>query len=358
MKYIVILIVLLCSLKEIKAQSLPANDATWTLVKHDDFNSLNTSDWYDQYWSGTSPVNNGDEYNSPSNLYFNHTSGFLSIKCEKLTTPINYPSGSQNYYPYQSGVVFSSFQYKYGYWEISAKFPVGEGYWPAFWLLETGTNACTVPGYAGWYEETDILENGGEASKYYDSFGYNYHWRNPSPNCQRDAYNGPGSVYYLPVNGNISNENKIGLFWEPGRMTWYFNDVPVKIINDPVNTPSHALKTIINFAVDPGWKPIPSTTFPAWFEINYLKIWQLQHDCSTTETFCSNFNAATWNGGGSNGSKVKQSISIGGSGCSDNINISSDVHFWATDYILLDVGTTITNDNSNSFSAIVTNCPN
>lgn len=357
MRYILILTIIFFFIrKENYAQSLPANDPNWTQVKFDDFNSFNSSDWSSGYWGNSTPVNNGLEYNSSSNVLFNNVAGqtYLSIKCEKLTTPILYTSGDYSPYYYKSGAVYSNFQYKYGYWEISAKMPAGyQGYWPAFWLLAQGPNSCITPPNDGYYNEIDNIENSGGDSQFTDSYGLNYHWRDLNT-CNRMSYGETIMPARLQINGNITNENKYGLFWEPGKMTWYFNDVPVRTIIDPVYTPDHAMSTIINFAIDPYNPPDIYTFFPANFEINYLKIWQLQADCNTSVSFCSNFNATSWN----SISKVKKTITIGGAGCTDNISTSSNVNFWATDYILISEGTTITDNGSGSFSAIITNCPN
>jgi beta-glucanase (GH16 family) len=350
--------VLFFLVKENKAQSLPINDPTWTQMVFDDFSgpSLDPAKWTSGYWGNSTPVNNGDEYNDVSNLLFTNPGGttYLSIKCETMTPmywprdPIDYPD---QYLHYKSGTIFSTFQYKYGYWEMSAKLPAGyKGYWPAFWLYGQGSGAC------GYWDEIDILENGAIDSQYTDRIGENYHYRNAS--CVPSDYAITLGIPTPTVNANTTTEHKYGMLWEPGKMTWYFDDMPVQTVIDPVYTASHAINTLINFAIPiPSWDhPIPGVTvFPAYFDINYVKVWQLQGDCLNHSVFCSNFNATTWNSGGS---MVKQYITIGGSGCSDNINTNSDVHFWATDFVLLDEGTTITSGSSGSFSAYITNCPN
>lgn len=323
-----------------KAQ-LPLSDPTFTLVLHEEFNSFDPLLWHNQYtWRG--PVNNGLEYNSPANLNYTLNTGYLTIKCETVS-PITFTLGDYSPYNYQSGVIQSKFTHKYGYFEISAKLPVGQGFWPAFWTLGGAPSTCT----AGIYNEIDIMENNGDQSVSGTELGTHYHWRDIN-SCERTSASNI-------INGlaNMANEHKYAVFWEPNRMTWFFDDVPVAIINDPTYTPQNACCTIINFAIDPdpGRMPDGTTVFPAYYQINYLKIWQLIPDCNANPTFCSNFNAGTYV------SKVKQSISIGGSGCSDNINTSGNINFWATDFVLLDEGTTITDNGSGSFMAATTQCP-
>lgn len=327
---------------------LPLGDATWTKVQYDDFNNTTlSSQWITTYPWGA-PVNNGEEYNSVSNLLLNYNSGFLSIKCE-TTTPIYYAPLNKNY-NYKSGVITSTFTTKYGYFEIAAKMPIGYGFWPAFWLY--AQNGCE------WYNEIDIAENGGFTNISADEMGYNYLWAINSTTCMSCT---TCSIGMLPittppfnVSGNTALEHKYAMFWEPGRMTWFYDDQPLRTITDTTYTPNHAMHTIINFAL--FWNIVNNLSpgFPKYFEINYINIWQLNTDCGSQESYCGNFNATTYNAS----SKVKQTITIGGSSCSDNINTSDNVNFWATDYVLLDAGTIVTANGSGAFSINLTPCPN
>ena len=66
------------------------------------------------------------------------------------------PATSTNpcYSPYNSGLITTqgSFSQQYGYFEITAKLPSGQGLWPAFWMLNAGNGGS----YVG---EIDAFEN-------------------------------------------------------------------------------------------------------------------------------------------------------------------------------------------------------
>jgi beta-glucanase (GH16 family) len=332
---IVFFLLMVCNVKEMKAQ-LPSGDATFSLVAVDNFTgtTLNTSMWCPNLCFS---VEGDTVYYDAANVTV--AGGWLKLKCEDIrSTPIYAYNGAiWRWYTFRSGGIGSKFKFKYGYWEMSAKMPVGKGFWPAFWTL--GDKQSTK------YGEIDIVENIGTESEFGDKMGIRYHWGASGCNCNLD---GPPST---PIVSNTANEHKYAVFWEPGKMTWYFDDVEKYSITS-ANTPVDSSGTLINFDVDFGSTfGNVTATFPDFLQVNYLNISQLIPDCSTVENICS-FNAGTYT------YKVKKSISIAGSSCTSTINTSSNVGLWATDYVLLDEGTTINNNGSGSFMARTTPCPN
>lgn len=340
--YFKLLFFLVCLLSLTKhLGQIPINDQSWQLQFQEDFNSFNSTNWFNQYsWGST---NNGLEYNDPANLNYNN--GWLEIKCEKLTTPIPCSACLFSNYYYKSGAIFSKFQYKYGYYEISAKLPVGRGLWPAFWEWNAGSNGIGAP--CDFYNEIDVVENGGGQSISGQEMGFNIHHLD-IPTCNFWHLSG-GTIPPGVIVGDITQEHRYAVLWEPNKITYFFDDSPVKVVEDNVHTITHPLSTIINLAIDQWTTPDNTTIFPAYFKINYLKISQLNTNCSTVENICI-FNKTTYN------YSVKKSINI--SGCNNTIYTSDNVNFWATDFITLDVGTEIISDGFGTFCAYTTNCPN
>ena len=71
---------------------------------------------------------------------------------------------------YVSGILTSqgSFSQKFGYFEIRAKIPVGQGVWPAFWMLADN---------GGWPPEIDMMEGRGQRP---GDVVMTTHWRIPA----------------------------------------------------------------------------------------------------------------------------------------------------------------------------------
>src|SRR5690606_25053733 len=130
----------------------------------EEFNSLSRGPggtWDSNYWWGT---DNGSSLESQVSWYidtdyaptraldpFSLDDGVLSITARSV------PAGLQpfvNGYEYASGLLtsFNSFSQTYGYFEIRADMPEGEGVWPAFWML---------PADGGWPPELDVIELSG-----------------------------------------------------------------------------------------------------------------------------------------------------------------------------------------------------
>ena len=162
-----------------------------------------------------------------------------------------------NNYQYTSGLIdtYHSFSQTYGYFEMRAELPAGQGFWPSFWL---------IPADGSWPPEIDAMEVLG-----------------------RD----PTTLYTTIHTGTASNEinagssatvantstgfHTYGVDWEPDYVTWYFDGQ--QVFKTP--TPSDLDKPmymIANLALGGSWAGnVDSTTpFPASMKIDYIRAYQ------------------------------------------------------------------------------------
>lgn len=364
---LVLVLFLLVNLKEMKSQ-IPSNDPAWILQTNfsEEFNStLDTiNKWRPRYTWGN--INNGAEYNYPSNLI--QTGTTLKIKVDTLTSGVyvtpsiwaNPPSAGVTY-AYQGGIL-SSMQtagverYKYGYIEGYAK--MSTSYWPywgGFWLFGCGSG----------YNEIDFFEPNSVDCFNGTQYGTNVHL-GPSI-CQATSMNYQ-HITNIPLMSAAFH--KYAIEWAPDRLDFYFDDVVVRSIYDPTGTtiPQNPMMLIINLAIDPYFSFLPSnwnnpvyfpnyplhgnqspTQWPQYFEIDYLRYYKLNVDCNNNLNICTPSSDY-------NNRPVVKTIVAGGT-CSPTFNTSDAYTLRATDYILLDAGSTINDNGSGYFAAITMQCP-
>ncbi|HUA55204.1 MAG TPA: family 16 glycosylhydrolase [Candidatus Sulfotelmatobacter sp.] len=156
--------------------------------------------------------------------------------------------------PYTSGMITSdgTFAQQYGYFDMRAELPAGQGLWPGFWMLPA---AQGVPG------EIDVMEMLGQSpSTIYEST----HGSNATQEF-RASYTGP----------NFSaGFHDFGLDWTASTITWYLDGVA--IASEP--TPSEdkqPMYIIADLAVGGAgsWPGAPngSTPFPATMQIESIQ---------------------------------------------------------------------------------------
>jgi beta-glucanase (GH16 family) len=364
MKYNLFIVSVLIFVQTAQSQ-IPVNDPAWHLQtgssEEFDSNLDFINKWYNQYPWG--PLNNGAEYNYPANLI--QTGTTLKIKADTLVPSVHVspsiyanPESLGVTYVYQGGALWSrSKVYHFGYIEISAKFPTSYyPYWPAFWLW---SKDCSVP----YTDEIDIAENLAENSKNGYRVGTNIHLHIPGTDCE-----GHDHSTSAPQTINVpfllsSGFHKYAIEWWPDKVIWYIDDSPVRSINDPTGTsvPQHAMAVILNFAIDPWYAHLPAdwteiqndghspTHFPQYFEIDYLRYYKLDSDCNNDLTICNP-------GSDYSNRAVERSITTGGS-CSPTFYTSDNYVLRATDYVILDAGTSINANGSGSFTIEITTCP-
>ena len=139
--------------------------ATATLTFSDEFNSLSLWNGTSGTWStkypfapekGGSLPSNGEQEWYINSMYAPTTSvrpwtvsnGVLTLTAQPASASIQPLIDG---YQYTSGMIntFNSFTQTYGYFEMRAQLPAGQGLWPAFWLLQADMS---------WPPEIDVME--------------------------------------------------------------------------------------------------------------------------------------------------------------------------------------------------------
>jgi beta-glucanase (GH16 family) len=243
------------------AQASPP-PGTWHLAFGDEFNgtSLDGSKWNTCYPSGCYGPSSGElEWYQAANVtesggYLHLTAKHESVTPKRRTT-----------YNYTSGMVSSggadsrtapSYSFKYGYFEISAQVPMGQGLWPAFW---------TLPASYKWPPEIDAMEINGA---YTNKVDMTYHWGTNK--------NGYATQWYTSPNDFAVAQHTFGVDWEPDSITWYVDGVEQFQYTNASNIPNQPLYLIANLAVGGAWpgNPDATTPFPSEVAIDYIHVYQ------------------------------------------------------------------------------------
>ena len=157
---------------------------------------------------------------------------------------------------YNSGAFTTaqSFAQQYGYFEVQAQLPAGQGFWPSFWLLPTD---------GSWPPEIDIFEVlGNDPTTAYFSLQPR---RAPTTNAK---------VSLLP---DLSTGfHTYGLDWQADRIRWYVDGNEVAEAATPADM-QKPMYMLLNLAVgDTGsWPGKYDPSLPtAHMLVDYVRVWQ------------------------------------------------------------------------------------
>ena len=277
-------------LRDTQASSLTANDfllqldtSQMTMTFDGEFNSLSLYNpttgqgvWKTNYASGDQATSGAQSYssrtltgNAEQEIYvdptyqgtsssalglnpFSINNGILTITGSKA------PSADTQYldgYQYTSGLLTTqdSFSQLYGYFEIKAELPTGQGVWPAFWLL---------PSNGSWPPELDAMEAVG-GDKIYQT-------------THTDSTGTATSVGFTTDLTNLSTGfHTYGVLWSPTTIGYYIDGVEVASMATPsdMNTPMYML---VDLALGGSWPGDVSANFTsAQMEIAYIHAYAL-----------------------------------------------------------------------------------
>ena len=161
----------------------------------------------------------------------------------------------------------------YGRFEARIKIPVGQGIWPAFWMMPTDELYGTWPASG----EIDIMENvGHEESRIHGTIHYGPDWQGrQNSGSGYDLYNGERFTDDFHV---------FAVEKTPDEIRWYVDDVlyfsrtPSDIAPEfwPFNEQFYF---ILNVAVGGNWpgSPDATTVFPQVMEVDYVRVYDLNY---------------------------------------------------------------------------------
>ncbi len=156
---------------------------------------------------------------------------------------------------------------EYGRIEVRAKVPVGDGMWPAFWMLGTNIDLRGWPN-AG---EIDVMEHiGREPDRVHGTVhGPRY-----------SGGEGIGGSYRFEDAPPSADFHTYAIEWEPERIRWYADDVHYATVMPSILPRAqnwvfdHPFFLILNLAVGGEWpgEPTEETTFPQEFVIDHVRV--------------------------------------------------------------------------------------
>lgn len=273
--------------------------AGYELTYHDEFtgSSLNTGMWnyVTGYYINDDPGtwgwgNNELEHYTDSERNVNVSGGTLNLTAYE--EPKAFPQDPSRYAQYSSGKITTqdTFSFKYGRIDFRAKLPVGNGLWPALWLLPNDDT------YGTWAAsgEIDVMEARGRvpgASSGAIHFGGQ--WPN---NTYLD-----GSYAFSDGQTIDSDYHIYSLVWEEGLLAWFVDgemffyatsDQWFTTASSDPNAPfDQEFYIIMNLAVG-GWfdnniTPGPGD-IPATMQVDYVRVYRPEGDTKATFTLNGN----------------------------------------------------------------------
>lgn len=244
----------------------PESEAEWQLVWQDNFEgeagqSPDPDRW--RFDVGTDWGNAQLEYDTdrPENVSLDGNGHLAIVAREENYMGQSYTSGRIN----TSGF----FAHGPGRFEARIRLPLGQGIWPAFWLL--GSNFESV----GWPNcgEIDILE-----------------YRGQEPSVVHGSLHGPGYSGGEAMTGRFTLErgrfdqdfHVFAVEWQSNRIMWFVDGVPYQSFAPRDLPPSqrwvfdHPFFIILNVAVGGHFvgSPDESTIFPQTMFVDWVRVYR------------------------------------------------------------------------------------
>lgn len=196
---------------------------------------------------------------------FSLNNGVLNITASAV------PSGANPYnLPYNSGAITTNktFAQTYGYFEVRAKLPAGQGLWPAFWMLPADDKTSTTA-------ELDVFEVlGGNPSTLYTATHTTVTGTNVA------------AQQVVSVANTSTDFHTYGVDWEPTTITYYMDGKAISSTPTPSNM-NRPMYMLLDLAVGAqgSWAGTPSSSFTsASMQVDYVRAYATANTVETRGT--------------------------------------------------------------------------
>ena len=223
--------------------------STWGIVKRTLSGTGEEEVYVDPSFGGTGPAPLGLDP-------FVIRDGVLHITADRIPEAMRPLLYNRKYY---SGALTTraSLVQRYGFFEMRARIPAGQGLWPAFWL---------IPADKKWPPEIDVLEVvGGQPTLMVTT--------THAPNATGGDEH---SACRTPLPDATTKFHNFGVLWTPERIVWYIDRVPVAQLATPagVDKPMYML---LNLAIGGrmAGPPDATTPLPSSFDIDWVSAYSL-----------------------------------------------------------------------------------
>ncbi len=253
-KYLLVILTLVLA---VGLMGIPTAKAAYTLVWSDEFDgsSVNLNNW--TFETGGGGWGNNELQYYTNGLNATVSGGILTITARRE----NYENRQ---YTSTRIITRGKREFKYGRIEARIQIPMGKGLWPAFWTLGANIGNPNWPACG----EIDIMEHVNTETV---THGY-IHWDAGSGHA---SYGGSTSV------SNPTAWHIYAIEWDASRIRWSVDGVTfveANILNNVNGTEEFHLPhfILLNLAVGGDWpgSPDSSTVFPAYYRVDYVRVYQ------------------------------------------------------------------------------------
>lgn len=236
------------------SSTLTATATTYQLVWSDEFDgsSVNTANWNFETGGG-GWGNNEQQYYQSANATVSNGNLIITAKKQRVKS---------NAYTSARMTTKGKREFAYGKIEARIKLPLGQGLWPAFWMLGANISTVSWPGCG----ETDIMEHINTDNLVYGTI----HWDNNG-----HAQYG-GNTATTPADYHIYSVE-----WDSAAIRWYVDGnkyQEANILNN-INSTEEFHKPffiILNLAVGGNWpgQTIDVSKLPANMYVDYVRVYK------------------------------------------------------------------------------------